>query len=204
MPFIEESKYQLMQEDIDNAQLKLEEKEKELSELHENIQHQKQKARTIAVILGLLLGLAIGIIFFMPKIAGRKSDKKIDVAKIKAQEALRIIDSISNSTSSYEDEDLNQENTSIDDDISNIEENYNGQTVYSVQIGIFSKNRHPLISENTLVGIASTNGELFKYSIGLFEALTEAKKMKAELVKIGFQDAFVASYINGERQKIHH
>ena len=61
-----------------------------------------------------------------------------------------------------------------------------------------------MISENTLVGIASKNDELFKYSIGLFEALSEAKKMKTELVKIGFQDAFVASYINGERQKIHH
>ena len=46
MPFIEESKYQLMQEDIDNAKLKLEEKEKELSDMQENIQHQKQKART--------------------------------------------------------------------------------------------------------------------------------------------------------------
>ena len=140
----------------------------------------------------------------MSRIGGEKGNKKIDVTKIKAQEAKRVIDSISNSTSSYEDEDLNQENTSIDDDISNIEENYNGQTVYSVQIGIFSKNRHPLISENTLVGIASKNDELFKYSIGLFEVLSEAKKMKTELVKIGFQDAFVASYINGERQKIHH
>ncbi|PHO01812.1 sporulation protein, partial [Rhodobacteraceae bacterium 4F10] len=42
-----------------------------------------------------------------------------------------------------------------------------------------------------------------KYSLGLYTTLDEAKGLQKELIKIGFNDAFVASYINGKRQKIH-
>ncbi|SEB50877.1 hypothetical protein SAMN04489761_1119 [Tenacibaculum sp. MAR_2009_124] len=212
MPFIEEAKYQLMQEDIDATKLKLEEREKELTDLNESVQHQKQKSRTIAIVLGLLLGLSLGIVFIVLKnnnfsAGDLTADTKIDVAKIKAEEAERVIDSISNAVSNNSGlaaNDLNQEDVNLDDEMATIEENNNGQTVYSVQIGVFSKNKYPLLSENSLAGIASKNSEYFKYSLGIFASLAEAKKLKSELVKIGFKDAFTASYINGERQQIHH
>ena len=58
MPFIEEAKYQLMQEDIDATKLKLEKKEEELTDLQQNFLHQKQQSKTIAVVLGLLFGIS--------------------------------------------------------------------------------------------------------------------------------------------------
>ncbi|CAM1358915.1 SPOR domain-containing protein [Tenacibaculum xiamenense] len=213
MPFIEEAKYQLMQEDIDATKLKLEEREKEFTELQENVQHQKQKSRTIAIVLGLLLGLSLGIIFVMVKNGSfstssltTSNTEKIDIDQIKAEEAQRVIDSITNVSNNGSDlsNDLDQEDVNLDDEMATIEENNNGQTVYSVQIGVFSKNKYPLLSENSLAGIASKNSDYFKYSLGIFASLSEAKKLKSELVKIGFKDAFVASYINGERQQIHH
>ncbi len=213
MPFIEEAKYQLMQEDIDATKLKLEEREKELTEIQENVQHQKQKSRTIAIVLGLLLGLSLGIIFVMVKNGSftasqltKSSEDTVDIAKIKAEEAQRVIDSISNATynDSSPSDDADQEEVNLDDEIATIEENNNGQTVYSVQIGVFSKNKYSLMSEKSLAGIASKNSDYFKYSLGIFASISEAKKLKSELVKIGFKDAFVASYINGERQQIHH
>ena len=94
----------------------------------------------------------------------------------------------------------NNEANSVDDSINTIKNNINGEKIYSVQIGAFSENSYTLLSE-TLAGISS-NGELFKYSIGLFKTLSEAQDFRKELVKIGFEDAFVASYVNGVRKGI--
>jgi hypothetical protein len=42
-----------------------------------------------------------------------------------------------------------------------------------------------------------------KYSIGLYETLEEANALRRGLVKLGFSDAFVASYKGTTRLKIH-
>lgn len=211
MPFIEEAKYQLMQEDIDATRLKLEETEKELNEVHEDLKHQKQRTKTFIVLLCTFLGVAIGIIYMFA--SGNltnegmviNSHEKIDVAKIKADEAQRVLDSIGNlTTSDTSNSFASSEDVSLEDEVAKIGENSNGQTIYSVQIGVFSNKGYPLLSKSTLAGIAAQNDGFFKYSLGIFATLNEAKTMKNELVKIGFKDAFVASYINGERQQIHH
>ena len=42
----------------------------------------------------------------------------------------------------------------------------------------------------------------YAYSLGTFETLEEAQKFRKQLVNIGFDDAFVASYQDGQRVKI--
>ncbi|SEE45493.1 hypothetical protein SAMN04487765_2641 [Tenacibaculum sp. MAR_2010_89] len=209
MPFIEEEKYQLMQEDFDKAKLKREESEKELSELQETYKHHKQKSRTIYIILGLFLGLALGIIYLFK--SGKLNDKgiitnnKVNISEIKAREAERVIDSLKRVNKKVEKEDMASVSTdNLDDTINEVESNVQGKTIYSVQLGVFQTKKYPLLSNNLIPGIISSKNGYFKYSLGLFSTLNEAKYFKKELAKIGFKDAFVASYINNKRQKIHH
>ncbi|MGG8498048.1 SPOR domain-containing protein [Tenacibaculum sp. TC6] len=210
MPFIEEAKYQLMQEDIDTAKLKLEESEKELNELQESYKHQKQKSRTIIVLLFIFLGIAIGVIYLFKNGTLNSegiivnNNNTVDIEEIKAKEAQRVIDSLNNANeeSNLDNASLSEEN--LDETLGKISKNSKGSTVYSVQIGVFSKNKYPLLSKAMLSGIAVPDDGYFKYSLGIFASLDEAKKLKNELVKVGFKDAFVASYINGKRQQIHH
>ncbi|WP_435262828.1 hypothetical protein [Tenacibaculum sp. nBUS_03] len=209
MPFIEEEKFQLMQEDFDNAKLKKEESEKKLSELEETYKHHKQKSRTIYILLGLFLGLALGVIYlFKSGILNNKgiiTSNKVNITEIKAKEAKRVIDSLKSVYKKVEKEDINSLNTdNLDDTISEVDSKTQGKTIYSVQLGVFKTKKYPLLSSNFIPGIISSKNGYFKYSLGLFTTLNEAKYLKNELIKIGFKDAFVASYINNKRQKIHH
>jgi len=46
------------------------------------------------------------------------------------------------------------------------------------------------------------SGGYNKYAVGNFETLKEAKKFRREMVKLGFRNAFIASYKNEKRIKI--
>ncbi|CAM1365554.1 conserved hypothetical protein [Tenacibaculum litoreum] len=212
MPFIEEEKFKLMQEDLDNAKLKREEAESELSSTEEELAALKKSSKTLPIFLGLLLGLALGAAYYFYVNGGSSAINNIDIEAVKKKEAYRVLDSIKraqaraarnadesdNDISSNSNSDINTE-TMADE----VAQNTNGQTIYSVQIGVLSENKYPLLSSEVIPSTVTTDDGYFKYSLGLYTTLGEAKKLQKELVKIGFSDAFVASYINGKRQKIH-
>ena len=50
-------------------------------------------------------------------------------------------------------------------------------------------------------GAVKTN-PFYSYSLGNFETLKEAQNFRKQLVDIGFDDAFVASYKEGKRIQI--
>lgn len=210
MPFIEEDKFKLMQEDLDNAKLKREEAEDELSETQEQFTSLKKKSKILPILLGLLLGASLGATYyFYSNNTNSSFSSAIDIDQIKKEESIRILDSIKRANirnarktkvktnSSINKEDLNKT-------IDKVHKNTNGETIYSVQIGVFSKKDLPLLSSKTIPSTVTSANGYFKYSLGLFSTLNEAKKLKKELIKIGFKDAFAASYIDGKRQKIHH
>ncbi|MDC1162165.1 hypothetical protein OAT18_01855 [Tenacibaculum sp.] len=210
MPYIEEDKFLLMQQDLDNAKLKREDAEKQFDEIENKyIQHKKGSKRT-SIFLGLLLGAALGIIYLfnsgkIPSSNNHIKSPEIDIAAIKNAEAERVIDSLSNlqiETNTNEN-DSGISGDDLDESVTNIKENANGTEIYSVQIGVFSNKKYPLISTKLLPGTINSSDGYFKYSLGLFTSLNEAKYLKNELIRIGFKDAFIASYINGKRQKIH-
>ncbi|REH47566.1 hypothetical protein C7448_106187 [Tenacibaculum gallaicum] len=209
MPFIEEDKFKLMQEDLDNAKLKREEAESELSSTQEELAAVKKSSKTLPIFLGLLLGLALGAAYYFYANGGSSAINNVDIEAVKKKEAYRVLDSINRAQARAARNDEEPDNNSISSDINTetvageVAENTTGETIYSVQIGVLSENKYPLLSSEVIPSTVTTNDGYFKYSLGLYTTLDEAKDLQKELIKIGFNDAFVASYINGERQKIH-
>jgi hypothetical protein len=76
------------------------------------------------------------------------------------------------------------------------------QKVYTVQVAAFEQNKISLLPvslENTQL---VRNNPFYAYSLGVFETLKEAQSFRYELSKIGFEDAFVVSYLDGKRVKV--
>lgn len=202
MPFLDEQELLSLQEEIHKANVEKEEAETELETIEKELRKTKRSSRKINVLFGILSGVALALVAYFlinkgnANISGGNSASSIDIAKIKKEEAIRVIDSLQNLN-----EDTAEQLNSLEDDINSVKAGINNETIYSVQVGVFSKNKYALLSE-TLAGTTS-QGEIFKYSVGLFKTLKEAQEFRKQIVKIGFEDAFVASYINGKRQKIH-
>ncbi|CAA0150804.1 hypothetical protein [Tenacibaculum maritimum] len=208
MPYIEEEKFLLMQQDFDNAKLGKEEAEKELEQIKQDLIKYKKGSKKTSILLGILIGLlAASTLYFY----NRKATiaPTVDIAAIKAAEAERVLDSISSleivtkTSSDTPNEALGSSEESLEENIHTIKNNTNNQLIYSVQVGVFSAKKYPLISSKFLPGTITNKNGYFKYSLGLFSSLGEAKFLKKELTKIGFKDAFVASYKGGKRLKIH-
>ena len=215
MPYIEENDLVGLHKQIDDAKKDAQKAQKELEDIEYDYEEQKEElnvtkknAKIQNIILSLLTGIAFALALFFYQ-NGSSSSSNIDIEAIKKAEALRVMDSISangglanlNDTADSDiqnDGDLN--GISTEQSISDIKQSISGEKVYSVQIGAFYENRYPSLSES-LAGISS-NGEMFKYSIGLFKTLKEAQKFRQELVQVGFDDAFVASYVDGRRKSI--
>lgn len=205
MPFIEEEKFKLMQEDLDNAKLKREEAENELSEAQEKFSSLKKGSMRLPIVLGVLLGIALGAAYyFYSNSSGASFPSSEEIATVKKNEHTRVLDSVkrANARASRNTETNNEVN--LNETIDAVVDNTSDKTIYSVQIGVLSQKKQPLISSVTIPSTVTIANGYFKYSIGLFESLDEAKSLRKELIQIGFKDAFVASYINGKRQKIHH
>lgn len=78
----------------------------------------------------------------------------------------------------------------------------NSEVIYAVQVAALENKDLSLYSKE-LRNISQYKDKDFnKYSLGNFTSLEDAKIFRKELVALGFQDAFVASYQNGKRLKI--
>ncbi|MCD8412125.1 SPOR domain-containing protein [Tenacibaculum finnmarkense] len=213
MPFIEEENLTLMQEDLDNARLKRENAEDELGEIQEKLTSFQKKSRITAILLGLLLGISLGACYYFYTSATQAPTfSEADITAIKSKENTRVLDSINIATIAAMSLDNTQNESSdsrigsgnLDEVVNEVKNNTTGETIYSVQVGVFyNKKKFPLLSSKTIPAIITSEDDYFKYSLGLFTTLSQAKKFKKELIKLGFKDAFVASYIDGKRQKIH-
>ncbi len=207
MPFIEEEKFKLIQEDLDNSKLQRENAENELTSTQEEFSAFKRSSRGLSIFLGLLLGVASGAAYYFYAYGGNSAINNIDVEAVKKQEAYRVLDSISRADARAARNSGTNENdlSSIDIETATNEvaAGTRGETIYSVQIGVLSNRQYPLLSSKVIPSIVANADGYFKYSLGLFLTLEEARELKNELIKVGFEDAFIASYINGERQQIH-
>lgn len=76
------------------------------------------------------------------------------------------------------------------------------EIIYSVQVKAFVDNNINLASESLSNTLFVKANPFYAYSLGNFETLEEAQKFRRELVSMGFNDAFVASYQEGKRLKI--
>ncbi|WP_299437076.1 hypothetical protein [uncultured Aquimarina sp.] len=95
-------------------------------------------------------------------------------------------------------------------DIKNIKDLYlyrsliNKDTVYSVQIQSFTKDKVSFVSEKFTNTLFYNDTYYYKLSLGIFETLEEAQKFRKILLQSGIIDKniFVISYKEGERIRI--
>lgn len=76
------------------------------------------------------------------------------------------------------------------------------EKIYSVQVKSFVDNNVTLTSDALTNTLFVKTNPFYAYSLGTFETLEEAQKFRKQLVNLGFEDAFVASYKDGERLQI--
>lgn len=76
-------------------------------------------------------------------------------------------------------------------------------TIYSVQTGMIPIESAGLLSPGLSNALIIEAKPYLKFSIGLYETFEEANALRRGLVKLGFTDAFVASYKGTTRLKIH-
>ncbi|WP_024771883.1 SPOR domain-containing protein [Aquimarina macrocephali] len=157
-----------------------------------------RKFKIATIILGIiaLLGVA-GTVYFMNfntpdnMISQKKHKSEVTTRDTKIAELTETIKNLS----------MNQE---LD---SNSTGGGNGRSledelVYAVQIGAFESIDLSMYSENFVNFRQIKSGGYNKYALGNFETLNEAKKFRRQLVRLGFRNAFIASYQNGERLQI--
>ncbi len=80
----------------------------------------------------------------------------------------------------------------------------NQDTVYSVQIQSFTKDKISVVSEKFTNSLVYNDTSYYKLSLGIFETLAEAQNFRNILLTSGIIDKniFVISYKNGERIRI--
>ncbi len=199
MPFIEDNELLSLQKQIDISIEEKEEVSEELEGLKEDFSREKKKSLVTNIIFGILAGLGIGCSLFL-----YSNNASGNIEEIKLAERTRLLDSIS-MNSDIEDEEKEETESSNNEETeqtkaSSVKDLLKDKTVYAVQIKALGKN-YPVIS--TALAAAVTYDKYYKYSVGVFDNLEDAHALRLGLIKLGFKDAFVASYINGERQAIH-
>jgi hypothetical protein len=195
MPFIEESDLLELHKDIDKAQIINERLLDQIKFKNKELRTSRIQRNILAGVTGLFLIGTLAIISFTAGLSRSSTYETKDNLLVSIDSLDAIKARINN---------LKEQN----EELSLVKEFYlaknflEKETVYSVQVKSFVDNNMTLASEalnNTM--FVKTN-PFYSYSLGNFETLAEAQSFRYQLVKMGFDDAFVASYKNGQRVKI--
>ena len=195
MPFIEESDLLELHKDIDKAQIINERLLDQIKYKNKELRRSKIQRNILAGFTGIFL---IGALAFTSFTAGLSSSKEFD----DRQNLLVSIDSLDAIKSRIDN--LEQQN----DELSLVREFYlakkflDKEKIYSVQVKSFVDNNVTLASEALTNTLFVKTNPFYSYSLGNFETLKEAQSFRYQLVKMGFEDAFVASYQDGKRLQI--
>lgn len=213
MPYIEDEQLTALYKEIETLSDEKIEIENELTEVENDYKKLKKESKLITILLTILvIGTTVTALYFFSK-----TKEKVNIEAIKTEAVEEYKENLAELQESsgydennepetdaeYEDEDNKEILSSKSTDVETINNNAKGKKIYSVQIAALEERKVPLISAN-LISTSKVNeeDEFYKFSIGLFSTLEEAQVFRRELVKIGFEDVFVASYIDGRRQQI--
>lgn len=197
------------QEELDDLKKKIRTLNQEVEDVEEEVEDVK-KHRLILLIscIVLFLLLFFGVLTYMFSPSTYMDTAKFESLgyKVMSQEEYTQISEILNSQSpesSLDEEALeNYDNYSEDTYDSEPSANLRDAIIYAVQIAAFENNGIALYSDNLVQFKENQSDNYYKYSLGAFETLEEAQQFRKELLKLGFRDAFIASYQNGDRLKI--
>lgn len=195
MPFIEESDLLELHKDIDKAQIINERLLDQIKYKNRELKRSKIQRNLFGVVTVLFL---IGTLAVFSYNAGfiRSSNYENRNNLLVSIDSLEVIKSrIDN---------LKEQN----EELSLVKEFYlakkflDKEKIYSVQVKSFVDNNITLASESLSNTIFAKTNPFYSYSLGNFETLEEARSFRYQLVKMGFEDAFVASYKEGKRIEI--
>jgi len=196
MPFIEETDLLELHKDIDKAQIINERLLDQIKIKNKELKSSKIQRNVLAGVTGLFVFGLVGLFLFN---AGRLSNpNSID----KQNNLLVSIDSLDSIKTRIDN--LKEQN----EELSLVKEFYlaknflEKEKIYSVQVKSFVDNNMTLASEALTNTLFVKTNPYYSYSLGNFETLEEAQKFRKQLVIIGFEDAFVASYKEGKRLQI--
>ncbi len=194
MPFIEESDLLELHKDIDKAQIINERLLDQIKFKNKELKRSKTQRNILAGVTALFL---IGTLAITSFTAGLSRSNTYD-----NQNLLVSIDSLDAVKTRIDN--LQQKN----EELSLVKEFYlakmflEKEKIYSVQVKSFVDNNLTLASESLTNTMFVKTNPFYSYSLGNFETLEEARSFRYQLVKMGFDDAFVASYQDGKRIKI--
>ena len=195
MPFIEESDLLELHKDIDKAQIINERLLDQIKFKNKEIKRSKLQRNLLAGVTGIFL---IGALIIFSFSAGRSVSNNYE----SPSNLLVSIDSLDAIKSRIDN--LKQQN----EELSLVREFYlakkflEKEKIYSVQVKSFVDNNMTLASEALTNTLFVKTNPFYSYSLGNFETLKEAQKFRQQLVDLGFNDAFVASYKDGKRIQI--
>lgn len=196
MPYIEEEQLIELEDDLKKSQLINESLVEQLDIKNLHLQRRDKQKLFLSITSLILLLCCTSLVFFFKNANGSKNSE----AKAAANKA--YIDSMT--TLNARIEALKQENQVLTE----LRELYlarnflKNDTIYSVQIKSLSENKISMASNTFTNTIISKNHPYLSFSLGVFETVEEARAFQNSLKKLGFTDAFVASYQEGKRIRI--
>lgn len=195
MPFIEESDLLDLHKDIDKAQILNERLLDQIKFKNKELKRNKIQRNILAGMTSVFL---LGVFALYVFNAGRRSS----APETNNNLVVYDLDSLQVIKSRMDNLKLKNE------ELSNVKEFYlakeflEREKIYSVQIKSFVDNNVTLASESLSNTLFVKTNPFYSYSLGNFETIEEARSFRYQLVKMGFEDAFVASYQNGKRIQI--
>ncbi|MGB5226647.1 SPOR domain-containing protein [Eudoraea sp.] len=194
MPFIEESDLLELHKDIDKAQIINERLLDQIKFKNKELKRSKVQRNILAGVTTLFLIGTIGITSY---IGGLSSSNSYD-----NQNLLVSIDSLDAIKTRIDNLQIKNEELSLVKEFYLAKKFLEKEKIYSVQVKSFVDNNLTLASESLTNTMFVKTNPFYSYSLGNFETLEEARSFRYQLVKMGFDDAFVASYQDGKRIKI--
>ncbi|WP_373074426.1 SPOR domain-containing protein [Zeaxanthinibacter enoshimensis] len=197
MPFIEESDLLELHKDIDKAQIINERLLDQIKFKNKELKRSKVQRNILAGITGVFL---IGALAFTSFSAGYSSSKQQQ--SYSSNNMVMSLDSLEAVKTRIDNLRRQNEELSLVKEFYLAKKFLEKDLIYSVQIKSFVDNNVTLASEALTNTMFVKTNPFYSYSLGNFETLDEAQKFRKQLVDMGFQDAFVASYKDGKRIKI--
>ena len=195
MPFIEESDLLELHKDIDKAQIINERLLDQIKYKNKELKRSKIQRNLFGTITGLFL---IGTLAVFSYNAGFIRSSNFE----NRNNLLVSIDSLEVIKARIDNLKEQNEELSLVNEFYLAKKFLEKEKIYSVQVKSFVDNNITLASESLSNTIFAKTNPFYSYSLGNFETLEEAQSFRFQLVKMGFEDAFVASYRDGKRLEI--
>jgi len=200
MPFIEESDLLELHKDVDKAQLM---NERLLDQIKIKNKEIKKKGIQRNILGAFTAVFLIGTLALTSFTMGLTSSQAYNETKIGPnQNVLVSIDSLEVIKSRLDNISSKNQELSLVNEFYLAKQFLEKETIYSVQIKSFVDNNITLASKSLANTMFVKNNPFYSYSIGNFETIDEARAFRYQLVEMGFEDAFVASYKDGKRIQI--